>query len=220
MAACCRCNRFSSCKNYACVKAGRLCLSCLPSGLGKIANSTGPIQGPTSHQGTRAAVSDISLSPPRGVVEEAVDVDVDEDTDSIAHEGELPPEWPLPPLQEHNFVWGSLEGVRFINVINMACEKVIYWPANLFLLPHGASGISFTSELSGLFLSFARCLQRGSSIYESCGCVSTPAFQRQVRPRIMSSICKGGWFSGKMVMWSLCYMKASVSEIKWSEIAL
>ena len=36
---CCKCNRTGRCRNCACVKAGRPCLSCLPARLGQCTNS-------------------------------------------------------------------------------------------------------------------------------------------------------------------------------------
>ena len=51
MVVCCRCNRTGQCRGCACVKAGKLCSSCLPSRLGSCSN-VGRRQDPVSCETT------------------------------------------------------------------------------------------------------------------------------------------------------------------------
>ena len=48
MVACCKCNRTGLCRSCACVKARRLCESCLPSKLGNCANTSTAISQVTA----------------------------------------------------------------------------------------------------------------------------------------------------------------------------
>ncbi len=64
-------------------------------------------------------------------------------------------DWPLPPLQNTDFVWGSRQGTQFLQDVNTAYEQIIHWKPNLFLPPYGASGKKFVQELARLLQAYA-----------------------------------------------------------------
>ena len=45
------------------------------------------------------------------------------------------------------FSWGNVSGQRFIEGVNDAYEKIVFWRVNLFLLPTGSAGKRFIREI-------------------------------------------------------------------------
>ena len=175
MVLCCRCNKTGRCRNCACVKAGSLCQSCLPSRLGQCTNSQ-PVtvspssaavdQPPTQTPSTMShpqpvqspSSSQASPSPPHS--QPSLQHTHSPINTHQTHNASPPPSppsvsWPLPPLQNTDFVWGSKDGKQFLDEVNSAYEQVIHWKPNLFLPPYGASGKKFVQELARLLQAYA-----------------------------------------------------------------
>jgi len=66
--------------------------------------------------------------------------------------GELPP---FPSGSIPAFKWGPRDGADFINDVNVAYEITTKWRKNVFKLPSGQSGKSFTLALSRLYDAYA-----------------------------------------------------------------
>ena len=54
---------------------------------------------------------------------------------------------PRKPVNEP-FYWNEKPGTTFINELNNAYEKIVYWRKNLFLLPIGAAGKRFINKMT------------------------------------------------------------------------
>ena len=54
---------------------------------------------------------------------------------------------PCKPVNEP-FYWNEKPVTTFINELNNANKKILYWRKNLFLLPKGAAGKSFINEMT------------------------------------------------------------------------
>ena len=52
------------------------------------------------------------------------------------------------------FTWGEYDAKHFIDTLNNAYNKAVYWKMNLFKVPYGKAGMSFVSELARLFKAF------------------------------------------------------------------
>ena len=63
--------------------------------------------------------------------------------------------WPLPAIQNANFVWGSKNGATFNHDICSAYERVIHWKPNPFLPRFGAASKNFVQELARLLPVYA-----------------------------------------------------------------
>ena len=48
------------------------------------------------------------------------------------------------------FYWNEKPGTLFVNELNNAYEKIVYWRKNLFLPPTRATGKCFVNEMTGL----------------------------------------------------------------------
>ena len=55
------------------------------------------------------------------------------------------------PVCNSSFVWGNIDSASF------AYKEGVHWKSNLFKIPQGNAGKSFTAELSHLFYAFATC---------------------------------------------------------------
>ena len=51
---------------------------------------------------------------------------------------------PREPINEP-FYWNEKPGTTFVNELNNAYDKIVYWRKNLFFLPTGAAGKSFVN---------------------------------------------------------------------------
>ena len=58
-------------------------------------------------------------------------------------------------MNEPNFTWGDIDGKSFIQSIEQAYSEIIHWRRNLFKVPSGKAGKSFTTEIAKLFRAFA-----------------------------------------------------------------
>jgi len=53
-----------------------------------------------------------------------------------------------------NFTWGAVDGLTFSSLINNACEEVVHWHRNIFLVPSGKFGTNFVLELAKLYQAY------------------------------------------------------------------
>jgi len=53
------------------------------------------------------------------------------------------------------FVWGQLDASTFIPSLEATYNEVVRWKRNTFLVPYGAAGKEFVSELSRLYRAYA-----------------------------------------------------------------
>ncbi len=60
-----------------------------------------------------------------------------------------------PPLSEATYTWGTHDPAGFSSSLDEAYEEAVHWRPNLFKLPYGKAGKSFTSELARLYSAFA-----------------------------------------------------------------
>ena len=183
MVVCCRCNKTGRCKNCACVKAGKLCQNCLPDRLGHCLNTTAaarptttPISAaqPSLSQSLSQSQPGCSASPPPTIPAAPVQTIVPStlQTSAAQNSSNSPinphqlqnaslaspasaASWPLPPLQNANFIWGLKDGDFFYRDVCSAYEHVIHWKPNLFLPPFGATGKKLVHELAHLLQAYA-----------------------------------------------------------------
>ena len=50
----------------------------------------------------------------------------------------------------YQFQWGDIPGNEFVQIINKAYEKIVFWRKNLFKLPSGSAGKRYISEITKL----------------------------------------------------------------------
>ena len=152
MVACCRCNRNGVCEGCACVKANRLCSSCLPGRLGTCLNC----QPSSTESVDSESDSDVETS-------SSVSVAPLEASSSSAStlESTIPALPSFVPSADPLFTWGALSGAQCVSVISECYSTAVHWRPNLFRVPSGKVGEAFIKELSRLFSSY------GSSALES-----------------------------------------------------
>ena len=180
---CCRCNKTGRCRNCACVKAGKLCQNCLPDRLGHCLNTTTAARPTTtpisaaqpslsqslsqSQPGCSASPPSIPAVPVQTIVPSTLQTSAAQNSSnspinphqllsaSLASPASAA-SWPLPPLQNANFIWGLKDGDSFYQDVCSAYEHVIHWKPNLFLPPFGATGKKLVHEFSPSFTSLRR----------------------------------------------------------------
>ena len=99
--------------------------------------------GPESDTSTRAKLDNLTPS--------AITEDPTEDPEEPTI-GELPA--PLPTTTA-NFHWGDIDGPTFTHLVDQCYNETIHWRRNLFKVPSGRAGKSFTRELTRMFQAFA-----------------------------------------------------------------
>ena len=62
--------------------------------------------------------------------------------------------WPLPTMEEPNFIWGNNQGEEYCAKVNQAYEEVVHWRRNLFQVPSGSAGKAFVTELARLYQAY------------------------------------------------------------------
>ena len=58
-------------------------------------------------------------------------------------------------MADPTFYWGEYEAPHFINMLNATYDETIHWRLNLFKIPYGTAGKSFTLELAWTYKAFA-----------------------------------------------------------------
>ena len=169
MVQCCRCNGGGLCKNCSCVKAGKACIDCLSSKKQRCSNLcrvTPPHPQPSP---PNVHPSEPTLnSPPRAVFPQLPTEPEALPANSLNGLGsELSVTVPLlvptnsnnlpvfQPVSNPTFVWGSIDSASFTHMLDSAYNEAVHWKNNLFKIPQGNAGKSFTAELSRLFSAFA-----------------------------------------------------------------
>ena len=61
----------------------------------------------------------------------------------------------LPSPEQCNFTWGTLDGNTFFQLMTNIYDEVVHWNRNIFLIPSGAAGKGFVSELAHLSQAYA-----------------------------------------------------------------
>ena len=154
---CCRCNGSGRCKNCSCVKAGKVCIDCLPSK--RQACSNIPTQ---SRQVPPLNPPSTSLSPPPASGREGLG----SPTELASHRDLMtttasssnsvaagPPSFELPANPE--FTWQDLDSTTFTRLLDSAYNEAVHWRKNCFKIPLGNTGKLFVKELARLFNAFA-----------------------------------------------------------------
>ena len=163
---CCRCNKTGRCSNCSCVKAGKLCHSCLPGRLSQCNNNTttttttqfnsnskiqtNTIANNTSVSSTIAATTTTSTTTTPST-NEAQNLNVNSSKQK-SELGDLPV---FVSMADPIFTWGSYDSNSFTESLQLAYTKVVHWKPNLFKLPQGKAGKSFVAELARLYKAFA-----------------------------------------------------------------
>ena len=143
---CCRCNRSGRCRNCSCVKNGTLCQDCLPQRLGNCINASVP-KCNQEQQPPIAEQTSLQCSEETYTLETQV---------SVTDNSPVRPAviWPLPTLEEPNFIWGNNQGEEYCAKVNQAYEEVVHWRCNLFQVPSGSAGKAFVTELAHLYQAY------------------------------------------------------------------
>ena len=175
---CCRCNGGGKCKNCVCAKANRRCMNCLPSKRGCCSNTTQNTAQTALAQSQDVPVCiDINTGAPRHSILPSAhrnspgnrsSTPVPVALPSVAPVGSNSPgndshitpinthSLPAPtPLATPMFVWGQLDASTFIPSLEATYNEVVHWKRNTFLVPYGAAGKKFVSELSRLYRAYA-----------------------------------------------------------------
>ena len=126
---CCRCNRSGRCRNCSCVKSGTPCQGCLPQRLGNCTNASVP----TSNQEQQPPVveqTSLQCSEGMNTLETQVHLEEEDSHTSITSDPSTSvtdnsPDgptviWPLPTMEEPNFIWGNIQGEEFCAEVNQA----------------------------------------------------------------------------------------------------
>lgn len=61
----------------------------------------------------------------------------------------------FPPASDPNCRWGDVEGASLAQTVSVAYSQVVHWRRNVFLVPSGAEGKEFVSEMARLYQSYA-----------------------------------------------------------------
>ena len=143
---CCRCNRSGRCRNCSCVKNGTLCQDCLPQRLGNCTNASVP-KCNQEQQPPIAEQTSLQCSEETYTLETQV---------SVTDNSPVRPAviWPLPTMEEPNFIWGNNQGEEYCAKVNQAYEEVVHWRCNLFQVPSGSAGKAFVTELAHLYQAY------------------------------------------------------------------
>ena len=175
MVQCCRCNGGGLCKNCSCVKAGKACIDCLPSKKQRCSNlcrqrSVTPPHPQLSPPNVHPSEPTTLNSPPRAVSPQlSTEPEALPANSSHGLGSELSVSVSVPllvptnsnnlpdfhPASNPTFVWGSIDSASFTRVLDSAYNEAVHWKNNLFKIPQGNAGKSFTAELSRLFSAFA-----------------------------------------------------------------
>ena len=179
---CCKCNRTGLCRGCACVKARRLCESCLPSKLGNCANTSTAISQVTapldpsslSTAMTHSTSSTTQLTTISTSRDPSVSSHSNQQIAQTSHQdhplqtvpttstADIPDggsSHSLPgytTMSEPTFVWGDRASAPFMKDLDAAFEQAVQWRNNCFKVPQGSAGEPFVKELSRLFNAFAR----------------------------------------------------------------
>ena len=130
---CCRCNRSGTCANCVCVRNGNSCINCLPARLNKCRN--------------------IPASPSPDTVNEPEPFSTNRDLLPLNSEIAIPLNLPSP--EQCNFTWGTLDGNTLSQLMTDIYDEVVHWKRNIFLIPSGAAGKDFVSEIARLLQAYA-----------------------------------------------------------------
>lgn len=151
---CCRCMKTGSCIRCSCAVSGTVCTECYPSTKGRCQNQ--PLQLDPEHD----LNTNMIQSPPH----EAVDRLPLQSSNMLSLPGFI-------PKCELRFLWGCLEDINgdaVCEVIDSVYNEVVNWKPNLFKIPLGNCGKSFTAELSRLFMGFVSWNRLYSTLSLSC----------------------------------------------------
>ena len=133
---CCRCNKSGTCANCVCVRNGAFCINCLPGRLNNCRNASG------------------SPSIPPSLNNESGPVSTDVESLPSNSETAVPLNPPPPPVQ-CDFTWAKLDGKAFSQLMTNIYNEIVHWRRNVFLIPSGAAGKDFVSELARLLQAYA-----------------------------------------------------------------
>ena len=157
MPACCRCNGTGRCRNCSCRKGGKSCTNCFPSKKGTCEN----LVPTTVNESVPASSQDCFATP---ITSDSSDNEI---TFSNEHEAENSDTQPTPhdtilakanpiyrKLSAPNFIWSSVDGVSFMELIDEAYHEIVQWRPNLFPLPTRSSSNHFVRECTRLILAY------------------------------------------------------------------
>ena len=130
---CCQCNRSGTCANCVCVRNGNSCINCLPANLSKCRNSP--------------------AFPPPDTVNESEPLSTDREVLPLDSDTATPLNLPSP--EQSNFTWGTLDGNTFFQLMSNIYDEAVHRKRNIFLIPSGAAGKGFASELPRLLQAYA-----------------------------------------------------------------
>ena len=170
MVVCCHCNRDGKCKNCSCVKANRLCTTCLPFRRGHCSNIKQPpassppvscsapsqVPPPMTSSLPSATDSTVALDSPPAISATATPTTI---ASTPALSGRFPSNAHHLPsfkvLTQTPFVWGDYDSTSFMTSLSAAYLEVVHWKRNTFQVPLGKGGKEFVKELSRLFRAYS-----------------------------------------------------------------
>ena len=175
MVQCCRCNGSGLCKNCSCLKAGKACIDCLKqhcSNSCRQLSVTSPPQpsSPTVHSQLNSQRGDVFPQPSSRPSSQSLGQPGASSTSTLdGLRRDLSNSGPLlmstksnklpdyQPVCKSSFIWGNIDSASFAHSLDFSYKEAVHWKRNLFKIPQGNAGKSFTAELSRLFYAFATC---------------------------------------------------------------
>ena len=132
MVNCCWCNRTGSCRNCACVKAGKPCQSCLPSRLGHCLNAS-------NNDGTPPTLTPTTTphSPPHTYITYSTNMP------RLARDLDLPS---FTPTAIPAFMWGSHNSESFRQALEETYMEIRHWRPNLSLQKRKKIGVKLLPQ--------------------------------------------------------------------------
>ena len=183
MVVCCKCSRSGLCRNCACVKAGKLCQSCLPSRLSKCLNFS-----PETHHVKILCLyqhlyllqhkQHLCLLPVPTPMPSTTTTQIAINSVIDLNSFDLPD---FTAITKPTFVWGELDAKTFSKSISDAYKEVVHWRINLFSVPSGNKGKAFVFELARLFKAYAEATAFESIALEAITVLSILALQKPHR---------------------------------------
>ena len=221
---CCRCNRSGRCRNCSCVKSGTPCQGCLPQRLGNCTNANGLTSNQEQEQEQPPSVEQTSAQCSEGMnnIETEIVLEEEDFYTSVIFDPSINAAvnspnrstviWPLPTMEESNFIWGNIQGKEFHVIVNQAYEEVVHWWRNLFQIPSGSAGKAFVTELAHLYQAYAD----GSSLEGVAmkACMVAPILLLQKSSRTSKSKDHVNHLQRRLDLWHKGEVQSLISEGK------
>lgn len=99
-------------------------------------------------------------------------------------------EWPLPALEEPNFMWGNFQGAELHQTMKETYDKIVHWRCNIFQVPSGSAGKAFLAELARLYQAYADGTSPRKCSTDGMQCCSYPTQPHQQEQRPCASFTK------------------------------